>query len=421
MRHLYRGGLFALLVTMTAALAAGPATADTAEAFQGTAAAQALHISVLGKDATFGVADVNGASTLKAVASAAGQLLAQATSSSASVSKDDTSVADPTSGLRCGAGQLPAPLDTVLSLNLVCSSVKADIVKGAPHAFGQGSVATIGLNANTVLKQLNDTLHVGQTLSDTLQPVVKAVNDATGGSLNIDPASTLQQVIDGLLTTQTLAVKLGVSNSELTTVAGNLTSTSRAQGGEIDILPVAVLGEPLATITVGSAQTRAAYDRVKGLATATADPSLVKVHFAPTLGLPEVNVAPGQTVTILQGTPLESTIIVADGSTDISGSSAKAVADGVSLQLFKGLNLGSGTAAAAATPEAAVVLQLAHSESSVSGAPAVVSPVPPAAPAPPAPQVKALALTGPSPWLGVMGIVLLGSAYGARRLSRRYS
>ena len=39
----------------------------------------------------------------------------------------------------------------------------------------------------------------------------------------------------------------------------------------------------------------------------------------------------------------------------------------------------------------------------------------------PAAQVKALALTGPSPWLGVVGMVLLGSAYGARRLSRRYS
>src|SRR5438105_6332471 len=233
MRHLYRGGLFALLVAMTGALSAGPASAGTPESFQGTAAAQALHLSVLGKDATFGVANVNGASTLQAVASAAGQLLAQATSSSASVSKDNTSVSDPTSGLRCGAGPLPSPLDSVLSLNLVCSAVKADILNGAPHAFGQGSVATIGLNANTVLKQLNDTLHIGQTLSDTLQPVVEAVNTATNGSLNIDPGSTIQQVIDGLLTTQTLAVKLGVSNSELTTLASTLTSTSRSEGAEI--------------------------------------------------------------------------------------------------------------------------------------------------------------------------------------------
>jgi len=90
---------------------------------------------------------------------------------------------------------------------------------------------------------------------------VEAVNTATNGSLNIDPGSTIQQVIDGLLTTQTLAVKLGVSNSELTTLASTLTSTSRSEGAEIDILPVAVLGEPLATITVGSAQTKAVYDR----------------------------------------------------------------------------------------------------------------------------------------------------------------
>jgi hypothetical protein len=406
---------------MMGALTAGPATADTAETFQGTAAAQALHLSVLGKDATFGVANVDGASTLKAVASAAGQLLAQASSSSANVTTDNTSKADPTSGLRCGAGPLPAPLDSLLSLNLVCSSVKADIAHGAPHAFGQGSVASINLNANTVLSQLNDQLHIGQTLSDTLQPVVKALNSATNGSVAIDPGSTLQQLIDGLLTTRTLAVSLGNSTSELTTVAGTLTSTSRAQGAQIQILPVAVLGDPLATITVASAQTKAVYDRVKGTPTATVDPSLVKIHFAPTLGLPDVNVAPGETVTILQGTPLESTIIVADGHTETNATSAKAVADGVSLELFKGLNLGTGTAAAAAAaPSAAVLLQLAHSESSVSGAPAVVSPVP-AAPAPPPAQVKALALTGPSPWLGLVGIVLLGSAYGARRLTRRYN
>src|SRR5205823_137416 len=133
-----------------------------------------------------------------------------------------------------------------------------------------------------------------------------------------------------------------------------------------------------------------------------------------------LKVAPGETLTILQGTPLESTITVADGHTEIGPNSAKAVADGVSLELLKGLSLGTGTAATASDPEAAVVLQLAHSESSASGAPAVVTPpAPPSAPAPPAAQVKALALTGPSPWLGVVGMVLLGSAYGARRLSRR--
>ena len=219
----------------------------------------------------------------------------------------------------------------------------------------------------------------------------------------------------------TLSVKLGNSSSELTTVAGTVTSASNAQAAQIDILPLAALNNtPLASVTVGSAQTRAVYDRVKGTSTASADPALVTVQLASILGGQTIKVAPGETVTILQGTPLESTIIVADGHTESGANSAKAVADGVSLELFKGLNLSTGsTSTTAAAPSAAVVLQLAHSESSVSGTPAVVSPAPPPAAAPPA-QVKALALTGPSPWLGLMGIALVGSAYGARRLSRRY-
>lgn len=422
MRHLYRSGLFALLVAMTGALTAGPATADTAETFQGAAAARALHVSVLGQDATLGVASVDGASTLRAVADAAGQLLVQATSSSVKLTSDNTSGADPTSGSRCGQGVIPSPLSDVLSLDLVCSSVKADISKGAPHAFGQGSVAAVNLNAGTLLKQLNlDTLT--QPVVDAVQPILDQLNQATGQNAQLQAGEdTVKTILEDLTTTtRTLSVKLGNSSSELTTVAGTVTSASNAQAAQIDILPLAALNNtPLASITVGSAQTRAVYDRVKGTSTASADPALVTVQLASILGGQTIKVAPGETVTILQGTPLESTIIVADGHTESGANSAKAVADGVSLELFKGLNLSTGsTSTTAAAPSAAVVLQLAHSESSVSGTPAVVSPAPPPAAAPPA-QVKALALTGPSPWLGLMGIALVGSAYGARRLSRRY-
>jgi len=258
---------------------------------------------------------------------------------------------------------------------------------------------------------------------DAAQPILDQLNTVTGGNATLTQGTdTIKTLLDDLTTTtQTLGVKLGTSTSELTTVAGTVTSASHAEAAEIDILPLAALDNtPLASITVGSAQTKAVYDRVKGTATASADPSLVTVKLASILGGQTIKVAPGETLTILKDTPLESTIIVADGHTDIGPNSAKAVADGVSLELFKGLNLSTGsTSTTAAAPSAAVVLQLAHSESSVSGTPAVVSPAPPPAAAPPA-QVKALALTGPSPWLGLMGIALVGSAYGARRLSRRY-
>ena len=69
-------------------------------------------------------------------------------------------------------------------------------------------------------------------------------------------------------------------------------------------------------------------------------------------------------------------------------------------------------------PPAAVVVELAHSESAVSGAPAI-KPPPPNPTAPAAPQVKALAFTGTSPWLPVGGVFLLAGFFGTRRLRRR--
>src|SRR5205823_10275114 len=92
------------------------------------------------------------------------------------------------------------------------------------------------------------------------------------------------------------------------------------------------------------------------------------VKLASVLGLPAttIPVRPGQTITIFQGTPLESTIVVGDGRTENVKGSSKALADGVSLQLLKGLALGgSGASAAAAGPSGGLVLELAHAEAAV--------------------------------------------------------
>jgi hypothetical protein len=220
--------------------------------------------------------------------------------------------------------------------------------------------------------------------------------------------------------------------SELTTAAGNTTSLSTARGASIELLPIAALGNtPLARITVGSATASAIYDRAKGVSTASFDPSLVTVELSSILGLPAqtLKVAPGQTLTLFGGTPLESTIVVADGHTDSGANSAKAVADGVSLQLLKGLSAPGASAAsatnggtvqtAAASSGGAVVLELAHAEAQVNGTPKSVVPPPNSPAAPPAAQVKALAFTGTSPWLPVAGMALIGGAVGMRRLRRR--
>jgi len=440
MRTLRRIGMLGLAGVVITAFAAPTAHADTPEAFSGTGTARALHISVLGQDATFGVTDGSVGAPLTAVANAAGQLLQPASLSKVSLSSDNSTASDPTNGQqRCAVPSLPDPLGSILKTDLACSLAKADITKGLPNATSTAGVASVAVNAQTLLNgvlgntplgslQLGDTVN---QVTDALAPVLTAISDATSQTpVHLDPQSTITDLLNSLTTQQTLSLSLGNSTSNLTTVANTLTSTSQALGGQIKILPIAALNNtPLATITVGSSKTSAAYDRAKGAGTASFDPALVTVDLAPVLGLPaaltHVSVAPGQTITILEGTPLESTITLADGHTETAGKSAKAVADGVSIQLFKGLSALLPTAGtnsvrtAAASPSAAVVVELAHSESAVTGNPATATPSPANPAAPGAPEVKALAFTGTSPWLSVVGIVLLAGFWSTRRLRRR--
>ena len=440
MRTLRRIGMLGLAAAVITAFAAPVAhAADTPETFSATGTARALHISVLGQDATFGVTDGNVGAPLTAVANAAGQLLQPATLSKVSLNSDNSSASDPTSGQqRCALPTLPAPLGTILDLSVACSLAKADISKGLPDATSTAGVATVNVNAQSLLNGvLGNTplgsLQLGDTVSkvtDTLQPVLNAISSATSQTpVQLDPSTTLNDLLNSLTTQQTLSLSLGNSTSALSTVTNTLSSTSTALGGELKVLPIAALNNtPLADIKIGSSKTTASYDRTKGAGTASFDPALVTVDLAPVLGLPStlthLSVAPGQTITILAGTPLESTITVADGHTTSDGKSASAVADGVSLQLFKGLStlLPTGTSSvgtAAAGPSGAVVVEVAHSESAVTGTPAVPGPSPanPAAPNPA--QVKALAFTGTSPWLPVGGVALLLGFWGTRRLRRR--
>jgi len=448
MRTLRRIGMLGLAGAVITALAAPAAHADTPETFSATGTARALHVSVLGQDATFGVTSGNVGAPLTAVANAAGQLLQPATLSKVSLNSDNSSASDPTNGQqRCALPALPAPLGSILDLSVACSLAQADIAKGLPNATSTAGVATVNVNAQNLLNGLLANTPVGslqlgstvQQVTDQLTPVFNAIKQATGQTpVQLDPQSTINDLLNSLTTQQTLSLSLGNSTANLTTVGNTLTSASQALGGQIKILPIAALNNtPLATITVGSSKTTAVYDRAKGAGTASFDPALVTVRIANILGLSlpsnplcttsstdiVCTVAPGQDLTILPGTPLESEIIVANGHTTSDGKSASAVADGVSVQLFKGLasllpTSGASTlSTAAAAPSAAVVVELAHSESGVSGAPATVTLPNPNVPNPP--QVKALAFTGSSPWLPVGGVALLAGFWGTRRLRRR--
>jgi hypothetical protein len=243
-----------------------------------------------------------------------------------------------------------------------------------------------------------------------LAPLTGPLADATG--IDVDTTvDTVEDLLIQLLTTRVLDVSLGKATSSVLTTASSLTSTGTAEGATIKLLPISTpLGEiPLVTIKIGSSQATASYDRQSAKAVPSFSAALVTIDLAPALGLPaalsHIEVAPGQTIDIpgLKGTPLESTIRIADGHTEtLADGGVKAIADGVSLELLKGIGASSPTAM-----DGGVVLQLAHSEAEVAGAPAVKSA-----------EVLAqtsLPRTGGTPWIPMAGIGILAIALVGRR------
>src|SRR5438067_7833832 len=110
MRTLRRIGMLGLAGVVITAFAAPTAHAasGTTETFNATGAARALHVSVLGQDATFGTAGGTVGAPLTAVASAAGQLLQKVDCCGVSLTSNNTSASDPTNGVeKCALPSLP--------------------------------------------------------------------------------------------------------------------------------------------------------------------------------------------------------------------------------------------------------------------------------------------------------------------------
>lgn len=384
----------AAAAVLAGAMTAAPVGAQVAgqvESFVGGATATSLDLNLAGQRLTVGFSKADVDSALKAVAEAAGQLLAPATTSRAEAVGDNVAKSDPD---RCGPITLPAELASLLKVATACSSSASEVTAGAPKASSTASVAAIDLFGNTVLNQV----------IQPIQPVLEQIfGQLSQVAPQLDPVTaTVGDLVNAVASTQTLSIRLGNSTSESVTTAGQVAATATAAGGQIDILPLGGLNQaPLASIIVGSARTVTTYDRAKGLSSATADPALVTVKLNLPGGLvpPQtISVAPGQEVTILAGTPLESTIRVAKATTSVDPATQKAtaVADGVSLELLKGLSGG-------------VALRLAHAESAVQGKPAV----------PVVEVARELPRTGGEGWLPVAGAALVTVAFFTRRLAVR--
>jgi hypothetical protein len=401
--------IFAALAGATAMFAlgagAGPAAADTAEVYNGLASGQALVISLFGQtpQLTFGVTKASAASTLTAAADAAGQLALGPSITHSAVSADGQSASQP-EACASAALNLPSSITAIVNPMLACSSTSASVVNGAPTAIGNAKVAELDVSLNTVINQ--------PALQPVVQPVLGALSQVTS-KLPGNTGQTLNDLIGSVQQTKTLQVIAGATTSQVSTTSTSTVSKASALGAEIDILPapLGVLnGAPLVKIVVGSSSAQAIYDRATGKSSGQFNPALVDVIFNPVLGLPEVKVPVGQTITILQGTPLESTIVAANGSnvTNPDGS-VDATADAVSLQLLKGLP---------APLSGGINITLAHAEAAAGGALATRSPAQLAALSPPD-VPRSLARTGGNPWLPIIGFALLASAMVLRRVTVR--
>jgi len=376
--------------TLASVFVTAPAGAQRAETYVGSASARALDIKLLGQDTSIGVTTGKVTSGLTAVAEGAGQLLNLGSTQRAEVSGSGTQT-------KPEACAVALPLLDILDIGLACGSATAAVEANNPTAKADAKVTGLDLSLNNVLGLAGvEGLATGTV--DTVQTTVCGL-PALGGIL-CPVVQTVTGTVDNLLDTKTLEVTVGPSSSNIVTDAGKVTATGSASGAEIKLLPLRVLDGvdlgPLATITVSSAKATAVFDRATGTSTPTVDPSLITIRLGATALLPltEIKVPIGTSQTILQGTPLESDIIVAAGKTVTNpDGTVSAIADGVKLHLLKGLNGG-------------IELGLAHAEAGVGGT---------VAQAPVAPALE-LPRTGGLPWIPVAGIGVLGLAVLVRRL-----
>lgn len=409
---------------MAAAFVSGPASADTAEAYLGSAAARGLNIKVVtpltaGDDAlqtTLGSAFAKAGSDQTATAVGIGQVLPDL----ASTKKEAAASAGQNVSLPKGCAQAHDLAD-IVNLGLACGEAAASAVGGLPVASAKGSIVGFDVNGQVALTELDAaTTAIGGILSGALDTVC-ATLDAT-----CDVTTTVQDLVTSVLETQTLNVAAGESTANVVTTAQSITSSATASGAVVRILPLPQVNglpstDPVATIEVGSAKATAVYDRAAGTSNASADPAVVRVKFntvlTQALGYNEIAVQPEaneiETVeTILKGTPLESDITVA-GTQIVKNPDGTqgAIADGVKLHLLKPLGESSPGAL-----DGGITIELAHAEAGVAGAPAQVTP--PTIPTVDIPRSDGpaeLPRTGGTPWVPVAGAAALALAAVVRR------
>jgi hypothetical protein len=407
LRTVRRIGAVLLAGLMMTAVLALPASSQTTvetrpESFIATAAARGLDINLFGTRVTIGQSSALINTTPSAKASGAGVALISGTVSNSEVNGPNQSATPPK------ACVLNLPVASLLTVELACGESRVSTQNGAPSALIQPIIDLLRSLLNALTPVLDQT--VGSVLN-TLTPTLGGLLGGLAGNLGLGNTANVQPVtglVNGLLdgierATQLLDIKVGESNASAVTAANAVTATANAAGAQIDLLPGLTLGgAPLLSIIVGQAKSVSVFDRATAKSTPSFDAAVARVRLGlPLLGatVTDIPIQLNQPLTLLAGTPLETTISLGAGRTvtDPNTGAVASYADGVSIQLLKGLNGGIG-------------IELAHAETGAGGQTRLVSQQQQVIPV-----VPSLAKTGNDPWLPLAGAGMLFIALGVRR------
>ena len=362
--------VFAVIAAMIAlAIPAGAKVkAHTDYALSGEA--RALEIAIGDQGASLGVALARADSTPSAIGVGAGQctLIGNDADPENLPCTDETTVksrfpgAPGSDDAKC-AGALPEPLASLVDLKAACGSSKSGIIKNTPFTRSNGKVAHLGvtLPIGTVLDNVPVKPLVGE-LTETLSPIL----DQTPQVVQ-DAVDNVVGLITDIAETEALAIDLGPSTSNVSSKNGVITVDSSSAGAlvglvgipeaAVDGTAISATSDPLKNglviIEIGTSRATASLDEATATATGAASAAIVTIKVRditkPEPSYVTIPVSVGETVTVLEGTPAETTIVASDSTIEENGSSAAAAADAVSIHALKGVNGGVSLAFARST------------------------------------------------------------------------
>lgn len=243
----------------------------------------------------------------------------------------------------CGGGvpAFPAPFSGLVSGSVSCGAASAQGFSAHDGtSTSSASAADLGIDLAPLLSQV---VTAGSPLESGLKGLVGTLPPLPAAGQSV--SSIISSLSSAATSSQSISIAIGPSSSVSRLDGASYTTTAEAKGSVITLMPGAGPGgAPLARIVVGGASATATAGGRKPQASDLPALVTVEVDTAAT-GPKSYSVVPGQSLTILAGTPLQSTIKVGSGSVSTAPSGAEtASAEGVEVDLAEGVGATPATA-----------------------------------------------------------------------------